>query len=258
MADRNDFNDEYEFTDPDVFSSEPVQSNETFNDGSDVSSPRPLDKQPNVKQKALIIIFAFVGLVILFKFIGYVFSKKPVQQNTAVVTPVKSQPIVESQTPVQSEPLVVNNANVDQKLSVLETTQQNLSANVSSVSSQVGEINSNVSALSNQMTQLNQSIAGLNAKLDSQAQMIDRLIAQMNKPKPIKRTVHYKPGVVIKYYIQAVIPGRAWLIASNGSTLTVREGTVIPGVGTVKLIDPNQGRVLINTGQVIRFSQEDS
>ena len=60
------------------------------------------------------------------------------------------------------------------------------------------------------------------------------------------------------YYIQAVIPGRAWLIATNGSTLTVREGSTIPGYGIVRKIDPNLGKVFMSTGKVIRFSQLDS
>ncbi|HAF87135.1 MAG TPA: type IV secretion protein IcmG, partial [Legionellales bacterium] len=60
------------------------------------------------------------------------------------------------------------------------------------------------------------------------------------------------------YYIKAVIPGRAWLIAANGSTLTVSEGTNIKGYGMVKLIDSTQGRILTSSGRVIRFSQQDS
>jgi intracellular multiplication protein IcmG len=61
-----------------------------------------------------------------------------------------------------------------------------------------------------------------------------------------------------RYNIQAVIPGRAWLIATNGATLTVSQGTAIPGYGIVKLIDPVQGKVTTSSGQIIRFSQEDS
>ena len=58
--------------------------------------------------------------------------------------------------------------------------------------------------------------------------------------------------------MQAVIPGRAWLIANNGSTITVREGTPIPGYGIAKIIDPIKGRVMTSSGKEIRFSQDDS
>ena len=62
----------------------------------------------------------------------------------------------------------------------------------------------------------------------------------------------------VYYYIQAVIPGRAWLVSSQGLTITVREGTSVPGYGIVKLIDPNQGRILTSSGRTITFSQQDS
>ena len=82
----------------------------------------------------------------------------------------------------------------------------------------------------------------------------------MTRTQP-KRVVHHinKPSAPpIHYYIQAVIPGRAWIIATNGSTLTVREGTNIAGYGIVRLIDPLDGRIVTSSGQIIRFSQEDS
>ena len=108
---------------------------------------------------------------------------------------------------------------------------------------------------------LDQMVVSLNNKIDSQSREVMALQAQkapvVSKPKPIK----HKPvsqAQKTKYFLQAVIPGRAWLIAENGSTLTVRDGSLIAGYGIVRLIDPNQGRVITSSGQVIQFSQTDS
>jgi intracellular multiplication protein IcmG len=106
------------------------------------------------------------------------------------------------------------------------------------------------------VSELNRMIAALSDKLDSQAKTIESLAA-----KPVVRKTHPIVGrnkPLVQYNIQAVIPGRAWIVATNGTTLTVREGSKVPGYGLVKLIDPNQGRVITSSGRVIRFSQEDS
>jgi intracellular multiplication protein IcmG len=108
------------------------------------------------------------------------------------------------------------------------------------------------------MAELNQVITQLNAKLETQSQVIERLTVRTAPKPPKPRVLNGFLNQRLKYYVQAVIPGRAWLIATNGATLTVREGTLISGYGVVKLIDPTQGRVLTSSGRIIRFSQSDS
>jgi len=76
------------------------------------------------------------------------------------------------------------------------------------------------------------------------------------KVRASKKVVAATPPA--QYFLQAIIPGRAWLISTNGDTVTVREGTRISSYGVVRFIDAKRGRVLTSSGQVIRFSQEDS
>lgn len=157
---------------------------------------------------------------------------------------------------VQAPPPSVD-TNVAQKLSALEFSQQSMRADVSSVSDKLGGISNNLNAIVAKMSELNGIIANLNTKVDEQSREIEQLTIRREEAKKashfVPKAIHYP-----KYHIQAVIPGRAWLIATNGATLTVREGTVVAGYGMVRLIDPNQGRVMTSSGQVIRFSQEDS
>lgn len=168
--------------------------------------------------------------------------------------PVQPQPIVQQQPPAVQE----NDTALQQKVASIEASQQTVQSEVSSMSQQVGNVNNNVNALNAQITKLNQMITDLNTQVVKQSEVINVLM-ERTKPKPVKRVVRVRtvaPQII--YYINAVIPGRAWLIGTNGSTLTVREGTKIAGYGTVKLIDSMQGRVLTSSGRVIRFSQEDS
>lgn len=63
----------------------------------------------------------------------------------------------------------------------------------------------------------------------------------------------------VTYYIQAVVPGRAWLKSNKGGkTLTVREGSTVPGYGVVDNIEPQLGKVIMNSGESIIYSPDDS
>jgi len=175
---------------------------------------------------------------------------QPQLQQHAVQPVIAPQPI----QPVVQE----NNSALKQKVDSIESNQQNVQSQMTSVSEQVGNVNNNVNNLTAQISKLNQTIADLTNQLSRQSEEINVLM-QRTKPKPIKKMVYSKqPGQANIYYINAVIPGRAWLIGTNGSTLTVREGTKISGYGIVKLIDSMEGRVLTSSGRVIRFNQDDS
>lgn len=50
------------------------------------------------------------------------------------------------------------------------------------------------------------------------------------------------------YTVQAIIPGRAWLKAENGETVTVAEGDIIKNYGRITKIDPYDGVVQIDSG----------
>lgn len=63
------------------------------------------------------------------------------------------------------------------------------------------------------------------------------------------------PPPRVPYSVQAIIPGRAWLRANNGDTVTVAEGDEIKGVGRVTKIDPYDGVVELNVqGRAVSLS----
>ncbi|ETO92533.1 type IVB secretion system protein IcmG/DotF [Legionella oakridgensis] len=266
MADNDQYNDEYQFSDLDALSPEPVEETQ-----QGTRTVPPADRKGNLfasgnlKRNVLIVVGMIILAMIVYKFLGSFFADRktttPGDVAVAPSTPIPEQP-APTPLPQQVQPIqpvaspVAVDPNMAQKLSALEVTQQSMRSEVSSMSNQLGGVNSNVNELAAHLSQLNQAITALNAKIDEQSQEIEQLMAR-TKPKPAPRLVR-KMVPVKKYYIQAVIPGRAWLISSNGTTLTVREGSIVPGYGLVKLIDPNQGRVMTSSGQIIRFSQSDS
>ena len=144
---------------------------------------------------------------------------------------------------------------IKQKLSALEI-------NVKSGRSEMNTINNNVEGLKTSLSDLMSKINDLNkniAFLTDQVQLQQEQIAKL-KQRPKKKVIRKKskPKVSVKYYIQAIIPGRAWLMSTNGTTITVSEGTRVPGYGRVKLIDPHQGKVIMSSGKDILFSPSDT
>lgn len=269
MVDNKQDNDEYEFADLDVMGSDSMGESDTHSKSTTPSQGARDSGNNDVKRKALIVVVLVVTAMLLYKFTGSFFSKKtePVKSDVSVTTRV-SQPIVAVTKPVDIQPATsitpvvtqapapVENPAITQKLASMDLSQQSIRSDVNSVSNQLGGIHSNIDALNNKIANLGQMVTTLSHTIEQQSIQIAHLVeVRVQKAKPvIRRKTAHSPV----YFIQAVIPGRAWLIASNGSTLTVREGTNVAGYGVVKLIDPVQGRVTMSSGRVIRFSQQDS
>lgn len=254
-------NDEYQFTELDPINPSAMDTEQGAADASGVpTSAGPLGGS-NVKRNAIIAVVVFIFLMVLYKFVGaYLTNKKTeiasipasVPAPTSIVEP---KPIVA--LPSSSAPETTNH-DLQSKISTIEINQENLHSEISTVNGQISDINSNLETLTGKITELNSAITTLSEKLEAQSREIERLSVKAVVASPVRHAVRPPVRPYLKYYVQAIIPGRAWLVATNGRTLTVREGSALAGYGTVKLIDPNQGRVITSSGQVIRFSQDDS
>ena len=226
------------------------------------SDKKHIFKEPNTKRNALIAVGLFFLAIITYKFVSTMFSSKSVKQKPSQVETVAQKPVVTQpiqQTPREIQPTQPDLSDeVDKKLSSINVGQETLKHDMSTLGNQMEGIGSNMNQLAEKISQLNQSLSLLNAKIDEQSKEIEQLKQRAKPKKTPNKAVRQKPREVITYYVQALIPGRAWLISSKGTTLTVREGSRIPNYGVVKLIDPQQGRVLTTSGKVIKFSQADS
>lgn len=271
MVDNYQNNDEYEFTDLDALNTDPLNVNEGVAQETTYETRRQAN-QNNIRRNALIAVSIVILAMLAYKFFGSFFTTKVKAPDSALTAPPVKQPIVVKQEPiVEPTPTVVTSSQpapstspsateqeLTQRVSALELSQQSLRSDLNGVSEQLGGLNTSISELSSKINSLTESMAVLTQKVEEQATQI-AVLTERTKPKPVVvRHLVKKVIPQIVYYIQAVIPGRAWLIGSNGSTLTVREGTMITGYGIVRLIDAHQGRVLTSSGRIIRFSPQDS
>ncbi len=272
MVDNEKYDDEYEFVDPETGSTDAMDY--TADAASQSSGEQSvIDKtfagKSGVIRNVLIVVVLIIAVMVIYPFIH---SSLSVPKKTSLIKTVTHETTVKEYiAPIKPEPVnapvpyVSASSDVDekitQKLAALESSQEQMQTEFASSNTQLSGINNNINEMMTKVTELNRIIALYASKVDEQSREIEQLTAQAAALKKAQTPHHVRHKITspsLKYYIQAVIPGRAWLIASNGSTITVREGTVIAGLGMVKLIDPRQGRVVISSGRVIRFSQEDS
>lgn len=219
-------------------------------------------------RNAVVVIGILVILFIIYKIISGLFFNNA--ESTLPQTPIKQKPVQITQKPMTQQPrmvstsaptinqrAVLNDMNtLKARMSSMEQNQTNLQEQVASINNQLSSISNNLNALTTKLTQMSQQLGQLNVEVQEQAQHMTLMKARL-EPKPKVRKI-YPRGPSVVYYLKAVIPGRAWLVANNGNTLTVRVGSPIPHYGVVRFIDAIQGRVLTSSGQLIRFSQDDS
>lgn len=230
----------------------------------------------NLKRNILVGIGALVVLLMLYKFLGYLFSSsKPTQTaqapNTVVQQPEPKSaptPLVKTQSattkPVQSVQTVENiqpvqtsmDPGLDKKLSRLQRGNEKTQDEISNINDNVDNLKGSLSNVANQISMLNKSIAMLTEEVKQQQEQIAKLKKKKTKKGFIRQGKVWVPAP--QWFVQAVIPGRAWLISRRGKTLTVRKGSSIPGYGTVKAIDPHKGLVIMSYGKNIMYKVSDT
>lgn len=146
------------------------------------------------------------------------------------------------------------------RLSRLEKEHTDLQAQLSTMSAQMLTLNSNVGTTAANLKQISDQLAQLATAVQNEAKVNSGLIEKMERQEKMmlgsgKMGVSEQP---IQYFLQAIIPGRAWLISSEGETVTVSRGTPLGSYGRVSFIDAASGRVLTSTGQTIIFKPDES
>lgn len=141
-------------------------------------------------------------------------------------------PVAVAPTPTASQ------ADIDQLNNTISTQQQNMD-----------QMQNSINTLQESVTTLNATINDLSQKL---TEALNKLPEKSAKPVVKPMTVAQPPRPT--YTIRALVPGRAWLQASDGQTITVVNGDQVPAYGTVQDIDLNAGQVVLTDGTIIGYN----
>jgi intracellular multiplication protein IcmG len=137
------------------------------------------------------------------------------------------------------------------RIKQLERKNQAISDNVESLSQQVTGLQSNLEQISGQLTLLNN-------KLSQQAEHVSKSHVSAKKERAVpaeedRVQQHRRAYSRLSYFVEAVIPGRAWLQSSTGRTITVTTGDEIYGYGRITAINPYNGEVKTSSGKNFNY-----
>jgi intracellular multiplication protein IcmG len=194
------------------------------------------------RRNLLILVGVLILLFVIFKLGSMLYN--PSKKLAGVQQPPPPQ-VVATPIPVTTPPPVApTQAIATPSQQALEGLKSDLTQQMQAMQSQVNQLANTVTTLQTSLTTLQNQVNALNDTLQAQARE-----AALRLKKQRVRVLVARPV----YYIQAMIPTRAWLVAPDGTTLTVTIGDVIPGVGVVKMIYPTKGYVITRSGVIIRY-----
>jgi intracellular multiplication protein IcmG len=222
------------------------------------------------RKRVLLIIGIVLTIFIVYKLLGLVFAPSPKSTSISSIpqAPSRQARMPASPPPVQrAQPAAPSSSAARESVVELEAVKrrlQTMEQNGLRTREEIGQIASALSAVTktleqvdDKMSQLRVSLANLSDQFEQQKYQLSELKQQHQEVASTTSNVVRKPSKPV-YYIQAIIPGRAWLKNTNGTTLTVSEGQTVPGNGEVRIIDPIQGRVVLSSGQIIEYSPTES
>jgi len=129
----------------------------------------------------------------------------------------------------------------------LEAKSNALDQTITQQQQTITQLQSNMETLQESMNTLTTSVSALTQKFD----MMD---SKLTKPAAKKLSQAVSAPPPITYFVRAMVPGRAWLQASNGSTLSVAVGNEVPGHGTVSNVALGAGQVMTSDGSVFTYN----
>lgn len=229
--------------------------------GTPQVDPEKLDRFKKLRR--IILVFGVLAMIFAVYQLSTLFRAKP-KTESAEQPPITTQPTAV----VPSVDSAVQSAEVDKSLAGLQVSEtatrssvQEVITEMAKLRTEMDDLRSAVSGMRSSMQNLSEEMREQVALLSRQQQMIEALSKQQTQPKKpdtpkkvIKKVLPPQP----LYYIEAMVPGRAWLKRTDGTTLTISVGDRLQSYdGVVARIDPITGQVLMSSGRMITYRPDD-
>lgn len=225
--------------------SEGADTSEAFG----VESPEMGKGRSAVSRRIFISIGVIVVVLVVYKLSGLFWGAKKAKRK--VVTPtVVTQPVVKT-VPVKkiTAPQITTEQMqvLRQRISVIANQGQTNASVMAGLQQQIKAMREDLNMMTQQLAGLKTNITTLNKRLTPK------------KPPVVvkKRLRKRRIQPPMQYYVQAAIPGRAWLKSEKGTTITVGIGSKLYGYGTIRKIDPSTGVVETSSGRIMKYNPDD-
>lgn len=183
-------------------------------------------------KRVVFIVLLAVSVLILFHF----FSRHPTVK-TVTATPAANP--------------VADNAVVSGKMDYLAQQIERSQSQVVQLSNQVAQLNRALSQAQADQAGMKSAVLLLSKKVDA----VSGVVAGMHKKAAAPHKKPVKSVPTIRYYVRALMPGRAWLMGSDGISTSVTVGSQLPGYGRVTGIHVQTGQVSTSAGKVFGYRE---
>jgi intracellular multiplication protein IcmG len=194
----------------------------------------------NNKRVTAVVLIVVVALVV-FKLLSLRNHDKVIAMPKPVVAEQVAAPVVTSPSPQ-----LLN------QLSSLKQDAQNNQLTVNQLQNQIQDLHNSLNQSTSAQAQLNQSMVALT----EQVKQLEQVVAATAKPTGPAKKVAPLPAPIV-FHLRAIVPGRAWIVSSDGLSESIAQGDSVPQYGTVQIVDANRGMVLTSSGKVIGYGDND-
>lgn len=176
-------------------------------------------------------------------------------------------------------------AQLEQRLQTLESQSSSLNEKISNIEKQSAQNTSQINTLSRGVGNVQTQVADLNNTITSLLAAVKKRATQVAQPSsrpaelypartPSRTPVssrdsgskasyvsgatpeRFKQSDKLSFFVQAIIPGRAWLKDNENRIVSIGEGDTVPGYGKVVAIDPRNGFVTMSSGTKFEYGIE--
>ena len=225
-------------------------------------------------KKIIIIVVVLITLWVGYKIYSSIRGARKVSsQNITTVKqtpePMKAQPFAQKTEAHDKQSSGVSggfapspSSGLDNRLANIEEGNAEAQTKIERTNASLAELQDSLRTMTSQITALNNAVQDLSGQVSQQQHQL-RVWAVMEQEKKIQksRSASGAPAVAPAkkryYYIQALIPGRAWLY-SGDRTVTVREGDSLSGYGTITGIDTDRSIVTTSSGAIVAFQSDET
>jgi hypothetical protein len=253
-------------------------SNDSFSSeqqAAEDSSAIPEQHEENEMDMTYLSIMAVIIVVMVYILYSMYTALVPVEQQEikpVAQTQVEQPQATSVQTPPapQQEPVIAAQPEPQQTASenaqeVAQMVSSDVSSQLQKQQAAINEIVDDTTYLENGQKELSTKFDKLSTKLDALLDQVETMIEeQKDRELKAKRLAEQKREMAakklappLKYYIRAVVEGRAWLQTDEGSEATVSVGQALKDYGTILAIYVNEGLVTTSSGRVISFKDNE-
>lgn len=248
MTNKNKFNDEYqfpaeEFVDQDLQVEIPADQEPALDVVETLEEPTASGMGAIwANHKRMIMIVGAVAAITL------VFGVMRMMHHKPEVVPAPVAQSAPQQPATVIEPVV--DPQMTEQLTGLKQDSINNAVIIRQLQRQVQQLDSSLSQSRMAQQQLNQSMMVLVGQL----QKLTDEVKTLSHPKPVKVQQTAKPvEPVLTFQLRAIVPGRAWIVGSDGQSHSIAVGDKVPQYGNVQHINADEGVVITTSGKTIRF-----